>query len=445
MLARPILDTMPRVSDQRRDAGRPGDEGTDPSARAASGAGESEPDAIFDRFVANAYAGALPAGVVPAARPLDHERWLATVEELLEDSDDGGITEVGARPVIRVADVAPPAARRDPPAQDGDVTRAVVHPSRTGRGPAASAPAPIPPFAPQTVGSSDAITARHQAVTVALAPPTAASPTPSALATREPAVAVAAAPPSAAEPPSSAITTRQAAVVITAAPAPAAGPSSSAITTRQPAVVVLGAPAPEAAPLPSARVDHEHTLRVVLLNKRKAPTVPPPRIDDASAAAELESPAWQSVVRTPSHTTQRREALLVVPEVAKVETPELPTPEGSEDGMMPGGELDRKLGDLAVLLRYGHEGQVGAEIDALQAQYPRDLLMLRRIAEFWVATGHHEHARELLFSLATGLFERRNVEGMRQALEQVLVLDPGNERATRLIALLEQRPDARDR
>ena len=83
------------------------------------------------------------------------------------------------------------------------------------------------------------------------------------------------------------------------------------------------------------------------------------------------------------------------------------------------------------------------EIDTLQAAYPRDLLMLRRIAEFWIATGRNEPARELLFSLATGLFERRNVEGMRQALEQVLVLEPGNERAVRLIALLDQRPTLR--
>ena len=42
-------------------------------------------------------------------------------------------------------------------------------------------------------------------------------------------------------------------------------------------------------------------------------------------------------------------------------------------------------------------------------------------------------------ALAGQLFARRNVEGMRAALEQVLVLDPGNERAGRLLALLVRR------
>jgi hypothetical protein len=47
----------------------------------------------------------------------------------------------------------------------------------------------------------------------------------------------------------------------------------------------------------------------------------------------------------------------------------------------------------------------------------------------------------MLFLLAGRLFERRNVSGMRQALEQVLVLDPTHRRAYKLLGLLEQRPD----
>ena len=52
---------------------------------------------------------------------------------------------------------------------------------------------------------------------------------------------------------------------------------------------------------------------------------------------------------------------------------------------------------------------------------------------------NHDAAKECLFRLARGLFERRNVHGMRAALEQVLVLDERDPRAHRLLALLERR------
>lgn len=155
---------------------------------------------------------------------------------------------------------------------------------------------------------------------------------------------------------------------------------------------------------------------------------------------ERASEAWESVVRPPSAKTQRREAERLVPDVAQLAVAQPPPNERSEDGLIPSGLLDRKLGDMAVLLRYGHEAQVRRELEQLRSRYAQDLLLARRIAEFYVTHEHPELALEQLFSLATGLFERRNVEGMRSALEQVLVIDPSNERATRLIALLEQRP-----
>ncbi len=149
---------------------------------------------------------------------------------------------------------------------------------------------------------------------------------------------------------------------------------------------------------------------------------------------------WESVVRAPSETTQRKEAQRLVPNVASLVVVEPPPSERSEDGLIPSGLLDRKLSDMAVLLRYGHEPQVRRELEHLRSRYSQDLLLARRIAEFYVTNERPALALEQLFSLATGLFERRNVEGMRQALEQVLVIDPANERATRLLALLEHRP-----
>lgn len=149
---------------------------------------------------------------------------------------------------------------------------------------------------------------------------------------------------------------------------------------------------------------------------------------------------WESVVRAPSEITQRREALRLVPDVAHVAVAAPPPSERSEDGLIPSGLLDRKLTDMAVLLRYGHEAQVRHELDQLRSRYAQDLLLARRIAEFYLTNERPALALEQLFSLATGLFERRNVEGMKQALEQVLVIEPHNERATRLLGLLEQRP-----
>lgn len=141
----------------------------------------------------------------------------------------------------------------------------------------------------------------------------------------------------------------------------------------------------------------------------------------------------------PGSTTQRLEAIQLVPDVAAVRPPETPVRERSEDGQIPARELEGRLGDMAVLLRYGHRAEVAERLDELLAKYPQDLLLLRRVAEFHLEHGHRELARECLFKLATGLFERRNVVGMRAALEQVLVLEPDNARALKLLGLLDKR------
>lgn len=199
----------------------------------------------------------------------------------------------------------------------------------------------------------------------------------------------------------------------------------------------------------ATKIDHERTtaMQASELAVRLRAAGPPSAEESASTRVApapqgpKSSEEWHSVVRAPSETTQKREALRLVPDVAQVEVPQPPPHERSEDGLIPSGELDRKLGDMAVLLRYGHEAQVRQELEHLRSRYAQDLLLARRIAEFYLANERPALALEQLFSLASGLFERRNVEGMRQALEQVLVIDPENERAARLLGLLDQRPD----
>lgn len=142
--------------------------------------------------------------------------------------------------------------------------------------------------------------------------------------------------------------------------------------------------------------------------------------------------------RPPAKASPREE---LVPDVARIAPPPPPVREKSEDGQIPAGELQRMLDDMAVLLRYGHHGEVRRRLEELMRRYPEDLLLMRRIAEFHLETDDQEAAIEMLFTLARRLFERRNVTGMRQALEQVLVLDPKHRRAYKLLGLLEARPD----
>ncbi len=145
--------------------------------------------------------------------------------------------------------------------------------------------------------------------------------------------------------------------------------------------------------------------------------------------------------QTPARTAEsvRIEAEQVVPNVSALGPPPPPVAEASESGHVPARELDRVMSDMLVLLRYGHAGQVRGILERLFRRYPEDLLLLRRVAEFHLESGDVEGAMNALFTLARRLFERRNIVGMQQALEQVLVLDPQNPRAERLLVLLNER------
>jgi len=202
----------------------------------------------------------------------------------------------------------------------------------------------------------------------------------------------------------------------------------------------------EASPVSASDAD-QPILRLAKLEDSPSFETPavPPAVSDRSVDA---TPTWKSIVAPRSRHTQRLDVSKVVPDVveaAKRKTYDGPPPgETGEDGQMPTRELDQILSDMQVLLRYGHAEQVRGRLEQLGRAYPEDLLLLRRIAEFHVEHGETPAALDALFGLARKLFERRNVEGMRQALEQVLVLDPGNRRSLRLLWLLDARTDATD-
>lgn len=167
---------------------------------------------------------------------------------------------------------------------------------------------------------------------------------------------------------------------------------------------------------------------VMLLTKKKSE--PPKRSTDPESGPSI---------RLHANTTARLVAELVVPDVRHVPAPAAPVAERSDNGHMPAGELDRFLSDMAVLFRWGHVAQVEYEIDLLLERYGSDLLLLRRVTEFYVETEQRESAVDALFRLTHQLFERRNLAGMKAALEQILALDGSNERARRLGALLDKR------
>lgn len=184
--------------------------------------------------------------------------------------------------------------------------------------------------------------------------------------------------------------------------------------------------------------------RVLLLTRVKSKSVPPPTQKALAAktrgvARVFKHPASKAkppVVDTPRDTIPDD----IVPDVPRESRPAPVLRERSEDGQIPAGELDAVLSDMGVLLRYGHEDEVAHRLDGLLRRYPQDLLLLRRVTELHLEHGREEDAMECLFLLATRLFERRNMEGMRKALEQVLVIDPTNRRAYKLLGLLDERP-----
>ena len=117
----------------------------------------------------------------------------------------------------------------------------------------------------------------------------------------------------------------------------------------------------------------------------------------------------------------------------------LDTTEGSEDGMVPPRLLERVLGDLDVALRFGHRTEVQPLLEALLQRYPRDLLLLRRVAELHLGHGDLEEGKQCLARLAGALFERGQHGAAEETVAQIRALDPTDQRLARLEALLRER------
>ena len=170
----------------------------------------------------------------------------------------------------------------------------------------------------------------------------------------------------------------------------------------------------------------------------RAEAPPSPHRNAVSSLRALELSASDIIIESAPDADE------LVPDVLAVRRA-LPAPsqglgrEGQENGQIPARELERFIGDMQVLLRYRHYADVTERLEELHARYPRDLLLLRRITEFHLEADNTEQAIQCLFKLASLLFERQHLAGMRVALGQILVLDADNTRATKLLSLLRER------
>lgn len=212
-------------------------------------------------------------------------------------------------------------------------------------------------------------------------------------------------------------------------------PVSRTATLESPSIRASAAPSEKTFPVPSEPAPEPQVPASPSGQKPRPPVV---LLTQKKKTPDPER--YASVVPLRGDDTLKTEAVAAVPEVASVLAPAPPPAERSEDGHAPAHELDRVMNEMKVLLDYGHRQQVRTKIQDFCRRYPEDLLLLRRVAEFYLENNDRSAAMETLFLLASRLFERRNVEGMRRALEQVLVLDPTNKRAFRLLGLLDERP-----
>lgn len=163
----------------------------------------------------------------------------------------------------------------------------------------------------------------------------------------------------------------------------------------------------------------------------------PPRFAAPKSGTQPASPVRESM-RVPAGTSGSA-SVSFVPDVRSVVPMPMPVAEGSEDGLAPSGELERWLSDCDVLFRYGHLGQVEDILDKLVCAYPEDLLLLRRVVEFWLRRERKEEALKRLIELSRRLFEGRHLDAMHEALEQARLLAPENPRVIKLLELLGHR------
>lgn len=106
------------------------------------------------------------------------------------------------------------------------------------------------------------------------------------------------------------------------------------------------------------------------------------------------------------------------------------------EGFASAQELEGLMSDMQVLWRYGYDRRVLEELRSLCRRFPKDLLLLRRFAEFCQQVGRPAQAAEFLFVLAAKLYRRRELDAMLATLKQVLELVPGHALAQRLLTML---------
>lgn len=106
---------------------------------------------------------------------------------------------------------------------------------------------------------------------------------------------------------------------------------------------------------------------------------------------------------------------------------------------IPVRELERAIAEMAQLIHFGHLSDVREQTDALIADYPNDLLLLRRVSELFLEMNEVDSAVDSLLRIVAVLFAQRHYAAMREVLLQILDLHPSHAKASKLLELVEAR------
>jgi hypothetical protein len=174
-------------------------------------------------------------------------------------------------------------------------------------------------------------------------------------------------------------------------------PVSRTATLESPSIRASAAPSEKTFPVPSEPAPEPQVPASPSGQKPRPPVV---LLTQKKKTPDPER--YASVVPLRGDDTLKTEAVAAVPEVASVLAPAPPPAERSEDGHAPAHELDRVMNEMKVLLDYGHRQQVRTKIQDFCRRYPEDLLLLRRVAEFYLENNDRSAAMETLFCSRAG-------------------------------------------
>lgn len=113
------------------------------------------------------------------------------------------------------------------------------------------------------------------------------------------------------------------------------------------------------------------------------------------------------------------QATIIVDEDAMMTVPDLG--QAAAPAMRVGGEsrAEQFVGEMTVLIKYGHAEQVPRELDRWMRTYPDDLAAHVKLAEFWATRVDGSTGLDRLFNIASRALDRGELSVARRVLDHV--------------------------